>query len=262
MKRRLLELHSNAVSLASGPEQRAATTALFRILMQHVCLVLAEVILEKRRRAAVRRDEAPLPIASLRMPADGTLVAAALDMLVTAENENLTGYSRPIWRESREERPCWGLLGTSEKRSADRLMTAIVSIRNDGVEGHGIAGENDAAAESDAVLYLIEAFSPLLPTIDSTGSSFSILLPNGESHAIQLLKPSNGNLICYRSIKRATAGRCIIKAQAERGWFRRDDFSYEAPDIFESGVNGEINRYEVLSTFNEDWSPLALVPGS
>lgn len=194
------------------------------------------------------------------MPADGTLVAAALDMLVTAENENLTGYSRPIWRESREERPCWGLLGTSEKRSADRLMTAIVSIRNDGVEGHGIAGENDAAAESDAVLYLIEAFSPLLPTIDSTGSSFSILLPNGESHAIQLLKPSNGNLICYRSIKRATAGRCIIKAQAERGWFRRDDFSYEAPDIFESGVNGEINRYEVLSTFNEDWSPLALVP--
>jgi tetratricopeptide (TPR) repeat protein len=260
VKSRLLQLHSEASDLASGPEQRAATTALFRILLQHVCLVLAEVILEKRRRAAVRRDETPLPISSLRMPADGTLVAAALDMLVTAENEHLTGYSRPIWKDSTEDRPCWALLGPSERKNAERLMQALVSMRNDGVEGHGIAGENDGAAEADAVLHLIEAFTPLLPTIDSTGSSFTLPLPNGEAYAVQLLKPVQGNLICYRNIKRSTAGKCVVKAQVERGWFRRDEVSYEAPDLFESGVNGEINRYEVISTAREDWSPLALVP--
>jgi hypothetical protein len=228
--------------------------------LQHVCLVLAEVILEKRRRAAIRRDEAPLPISSLRMPADGTLVAAALDMLVTAENENLTGYSKPIWKDSAEDRPCWSLLAHSERRNADRLMQALVSMRNDGVEGHGIAGENDGIAEADAVLYLIEAFTPLLPEIDPEGSSFSLALPNGELYPIQLIRPVQGNLVCYRSIKRATAGKCTVKAQIERGWFRRDDFSYEAPDLFESGVNGEINRYQILSTSHADWSPLALVP--
>jgi AAA+ ATPase superfamily predicted ATPase len=194
------------------------------------------------------------------MPADGTLVAAALDMLVVAENENLTGYTRPVWKICTEQRPCWSLLGASERRNADRLMQALVSLRNDGVEGHGIPGAIDYLAESDAILYLIDAFSPLLPNIDPSGVTFSLNLPNGERYSIQILRPVAGNLICYRSIKRASAGRCVVKAQVERGWFRRDDFSFEAPDIFESGVNGEINRYEVLSTTHEDWSPLALVP--
>lgn len=260
MKIRLLALHTELLRLPSTPEQRAATTSLFRLLLQHVCLVLAEVILEKRRRAAVRRDEAPLPIASLRMPADGTLVAAALDMLVIAENEHLTGYSKPIWKENTEQRPCWNLLGKSERRNAERLMQTLVALRNDGVEGHGIAGSNDFLAESDAILFLIDAFTPLLPSIDNSGESFFLLLPNCERYAIQLLKPVQGNLLCYRSIKRASAGKCIVKAQVERGWFQKDEVSYEAPDLFESGVNGEINRYEVLSTAVEDWSPLALIP--
>lgn len=260
MKNRILGLHTDALTLTSGPEQRAATTALFRILMQHVCLVLAEIILEKRRRSAARRDESPLPISSLRMPADGTLVAAALDMLVIAENENLSGYSKAIWKENAEQRPCWELLGTGERRTGDRLMQAIVSLRNDGVEGHGIAGLNNPSAEADAILYLIEAFSPLLPTIDATGHVFSIALPNGEPYTIQLLKPNQGNLICYRSIKRSSAGQCAIKAQVERGWFKKEEFSYAAPDLFESGINGEINRYEIVGTEFDDWSPLALVP--
>lgn len=260
MKNRLLILHADAAKLSSGPERRAATTALFRILLQHVCLILAEVIIEKRRRTSIRKNEPPLPISSLRMPADGTLVAAALDMLVIAENEHLSGYSKSVWKDSNESRPCWGLLGPTERRNAERLMQTLVSIRNDGVEGHGISGDNNVTAESDAVLYLIEAFTKLLPQVSNDGNSFLLKLPNNEPYEVQLLRPSRGNLICYRSIKRASAGRCLIKAQVERGWFLKDDFSFEAPDLFETGVNGEINRYEVIATSVDDWSPLALIP--
>ena len=152
MKTRLASLQAAAATLAPGPEQRAAHTALFRLILQHVCLVLAEVLLEKRRRTAIRHDEVPLPIASLRQPADGTLVAAILDMLVIAENEHLHGYGKSIWKDSLEARACWRLLEVGERRNAERLMQKLVSLRNDGVEGHGIAGTSDLEAERDVLI--------------------------------------------------------------------------------------------------------------
>ncbi|WP_167336074.1 ATP-binding protein, partial [Paraburkholderia bannensis] len=260
MKARLITLLDDAHSLASGPERRAAHTAVFRILVQHVCLVLAELILEMRRRTPTRQNESPLPVESLRMPADGTLVSAILDLLVIAENEHLPGYSRAIWKDSSENRNCWSILPAGQRKNAERLMQTLVTVRNDGVEGHGIAGEGDYDAESDAIRFLLEKFAPLLPTIDPCGEKFSLTLPNGEVYPIRLLKPFGGNLICYRSIKRSTAGRCVVKAQVERGWFRRDEISYETLDIFETGISGEINRYEIIRTSSEEWSPLALLP--
>ncbi|NLA20151.1 hypothetical protein GPU89_29570 [Burkholderia cepacia] len=77
---------------------------------------------------------------------------------------------------------------------------------------------------------------------------------------MKLLRPYQGNLICYRNIKRSTAARCVIKAQVEKGWFRRDEISYETTDVFDTAIIGEINRYEIIRTNSDEWSPLALLP--
>lgn len=260
MKTRLVTLLSDANKLTSGPERRIAHIALFRIIIQHVCLILAEVILEKRRTATARARESALPFEGLKAPSDGTLVSAILDMLVVAGNENLPGYARSIWIELPNEGACWKLLPRGERRNAERLLHALVGIRNDGVEGHGIAGENDLEAESDGLRVLVEQFSTLLPAISLDLESFVLTLPNGQPYNVKLLKPFKGNLICYRSIKRSNGGRYLVKAQVERGWFRRDDVSYEVPDIFELDSGTEFNRYEILRTYSDEWSPLAILP--
>ena len=260
MKSRLIALHAEAKTLQSGPERRAATTALFRILLQHVCITLFELIIEKRRCSARAQDAAPLPVSSLRVPADGTLVAAILEMLVIAENESLSGCSRPIWRERNDDRPCWRLLRKSEKKNAERIMHALVSLRNDGVEGHGIHGEGDWEAEIDAAELLIQSFSELLPTINKDGDSLFISFQQSAQYEIKLLKPFQGNIICFRSIKKTNAGRCVVRAQVERGWFHKEEISYEAIDILESGNGSEINRYQIIKTSKKNWTPLAILP--
>ncbi|NUT60331.1 ATP-binding protein [Herbaspirillum sp. C9C3] len=222
---------------------------------------MAEIILELRRKNPLRLNELPLPFEGLRMPADGTLVTAITEMLLICENEYSAGYCRAIWAESTEIRACWQLLPSGSKRTAERIMQSLVSIRNDGVEGHGIAGESNLDAEIDAIEYLLDTFSMLLPVADSDGKSYTLSLHDGEAYKIKLLQHRDGHLVCYRNIKKSSAGRCVVKAQLERGWFQRDEISYEADDVFANVViNGEVGRYEILRSYDHEWSPLALFP--
>jgi len=133
-------------------------------------------------------------------------------------------------------------------------------LRNDGVEGHGLPGENDIEAEHDALQYIIDALSPVLPIITESKSAFELILPNGEAYPLKTIRPFNGNLACYRSIRKGAAGVCIFKVQVERGWFNRSDISFEAPDVFDSRHLGETLKYEIRHSSDPEWSPLALIP--
>jgi hypothetical protein len=261
MKERLLFLHTDSKSLASEAERRNAHIALLRIILQHSCLTLLEVILEKRRRTkkqdiGFRR----LPTECLYAPADGTLFGALLEMLIIAANENLPSYARAVWNDSTDERECWRLLQKSERKNAERLISALIVLRNDGVEGHGLPGENDIEAECDALDFIIESLEPILPRITQDKQRFEFQLPNNEIYPLKTIKPFDGYLSCYRSIKKISPGRCIFKVQIERNWFIRDDSSYETPDIFDSEHIGDTVRYEIKKSYDPEWSPLALIP--
>lgn len=259
MKSRLTKLIADAAGVQDGPERHAANMSVLRILLQHVSIVLAEEVIDERRGQPAMNSRRPLPTATLRAPADGTMVAAILDMLVIAENEYAPGHAARIWKQFDSERPCWRLLQSGDGRSAERVLWALIEIRND--RAHGIHGSGDSEAESDALHFLVDQFLPLLPTISSDGNSFVLQRTNGESYKVATLRPVEGRLLCYRSIKRSSAGKCIVRCQIEDGWFRSTDYTYETEDKLESASDGETNRYEIVRTDLSGWSPLALVPG-
>ena len=261
MKDRLLYLHAEAGKLVSETERKAAHVALLRIILQHSCLTLVEVILEKRRRTK-KRDIGfkRLPTDLLYNPADGTLFGVMLDLLVIAGNENLQSYAKAVWKDSTEERPCWRLLEERERKNAERLISALIVLRNDGVEGHGIPGPNDIEAESDALAYIMEVLSPILPIMSDDKQSYRFVLPNSEIYELKGLRPFNGCLVCYRSIRKSSPGKFVFKVQVERNWFGREDTSYEAQDFFDSDHAGDSQKYEIKRTSDNEWSPLALIP--
>lgn len=189
MKNRLLKLLEDSQALVSDAERRNAHIAMLRMLLQHSCLTLAEIILEKRRRSK-RQDIGykRLPIDSLYAPSDGTLFSALLEMLVTAANENLSNYTKSVWLDSTDDRHCWRLLQRTERKNAERLISTLIVLRNDGVEGHGLPGENDIEAECDALRYIVEALGPVLPRMAENNSRYEFLLPNGEIYNLKNIK--------------------------------------------------------------------------
>lgn len=261
MKNRLLFLYESSKRLASEAERRNAHIALLRIILQSACFTLIEVILERRRRS--RKQEISfkkLPTEALYTPADGTLFSSLLEMLVIAGNENLSTYARSFWKESADARSCWRLLQKTERHNAERLISALIVIRNDGVEGHGLPGENDIEAECDALQFIIEALSPILPKIAECNQLYEFTFPNNEVYRLKSLRPFDGCLSCYRVIKKISPGRCVFKVQIERGWFNREDNSYEAPDVLETEYIGDSLKYEIKKSYNPEWSPLTLIP--
>ncbi|WP_206204293.1 hypothetical protein, partial [Pseudomonas viridiflava] len=123
------------------------------------------------------------------------------------------------------------LLHKTERHNAERLISALIVLRNDGVEGHGLPSENDIESECDALSFIIEALAPILPRVANDKQRFEFVLPNNDIYQVKALRPFDGCLVCYRSIKRIRPGRCVLKVQVERSWFVRDETSYEAPDI-------------------------------
>lgn len=260
MKTRLANLQVDA-ALSSDVERRMAYIAIFRITLQHACISIAENISVRReRRREVVSSPSPLPVGNLRSPSDGTLVSSLFELLVIAENEGMTGVSKPIFKPRSEDRPCWRLLDSNEPKTVERLLSTFVDSRNDGIEGHGLMGSFDLSAEADSLSVIIDSLNRILPTISASGTSFFIILADESKYTIKTLRPFSGNLICYRSIKRSAADKCIIKAQIERGLFDKEDISYEIDDPFATNRLTSTDKYTIFQSFDKNWSPLILFP--
>lgn len=260
MRNRLLTLLNDANALTSPVERRMAYVALIRIMLQHSCILLAERIVARRRLATSKIEWHNLPIPSLRVPADGTLLAALCEMLVIAENEGAAGVSTPVLRPTVTDRSCWRLLDENESRTGDRLLNSFIDSRNDGVEGHGLMGAHDLEAEGDAVAFLIDSLDGILPRISESRSEMIMCLGDGRTEVLTTLRAFDGNLVCYRSIKRSSADKCIVRAQVERGLFDREDVSYEINDPFLDVRSSDLRAYEIVKTETKGWSPLSIFP--
>ena len=93
-------------------------------------------------------------------------------------------------------------------------------------------GAHDLEAEGDAVAFLIDSLDGILPRISESRSEMIMCLGDGRTEVLTTLRAFDGNLVCYRSIKRSSADKCIVRAQVERGLFDREDVSYEINDPF------------------------------
>lgn len=258
MLNRIETLLQEARQRTSGLERHLAYVGIYRILVQHICVVLAEVAVGYRR---TREGTPPDPPRfDLSTPSDGTFVATIAELLVFVENECFPGVSKPAWLVHSAERACWRLLEKSDAKTVESLMRALVVQRNDGAEGHGIVGAIDADAEADAIELIAHSFRNLLPAISGSGDGFSMVLPDGRVHTLKTLRPYSGRLICYRSIRRVAAGKCLVRAQIENGPYSRQETAYEIDDPFEPSRLHGTPRYEITKTAADDWSPLVLFP--
>ncbi len=260
MQNRIAELLVESAASTSPTERHIFHVAILRLLLQHACVCLAELLTFRRMSLAAATERAPLPISSLREPSDGTLVATLGELLVAAENDGIGGISKRVLRGTDEDRACWRLIA-NDTRTVDRLLHTLVSRRNDGVEGHGLNGLTDVEAEADALALISESLTPILPRVAPDGNSFFLETPERTRYTVRLLRPFSGNLMCYRNIKRTAHGRCVVKAQVERGLSRKDDVAFEAEDPFDpSKIGGTSQRFDITRTYDEKWSPLTLIP--
>jgi tetratricopeptide (TPR) repeat protein len=248
-----------ARKLRSDLEARSAAIALTRIILQHACITLAEWCVVRRRSHPQGADQPPLPLEELRCPADGTLVSSLAELLVAAENDGWNGISRLWWAQLPTGRPCSRLSGGGAV-TLEEVLKGFVSLRNDGVEGHGIPGDYDREAELDVVELAAESLSGLLPTIAPNGKDLQVQTPGVGNYTLKLLRADNSKLLCYRKIQRVSAGRCSVRAQVQRSLFKREEIVYEAEDVLSASDVNTYPRYAIANSSVKIWSPFVLLP--
>ena len=260
MINRIKNLLKEAQILSSQAEARQAAIALMRITLQDACISLAEWLIKIR--ATSRSNTLPLialNLNQLREPSDGTLVNVLAELLVAAEHYGWNGVSRPFWQPISSSRPCIRLSKTSNP-NLQNVLREFVHLRNEGVEGHGLPGQFDPQAELDAVNLTIESLSQILPNISHNNENLILLMPDQTDYTLQLLKSYGGNLICYRKIKKGTAGNCIVYAQVQKSLFEREAITYETKDVLGASDINDYPTYSIWTSFDDNWSPLALIP--
>lgn len=251
--RRLIEVASKQPPL----EKSQSALALTRIALQHLCLGLAEWILHRYRLDERLELDPDIPFSDLRMPSDGTLAAALPRLLVAAENLGWVGITRPFWAALPTGRPALRLLGGGQG-TLEKVLGAFVAERNDGVEGHGIPGARDADAMIDVARLLEERLGHALPVM-STENRFSLPDPPRQPLALSLLRPSGGDLLCYREIRAKPGGKCQIRAQRMESLTDRREEIWESIDVLDVRASAW-PLYRDLRTGDPEWRPLVLVP--
>jgi len=257
MVNKIKELLVQIRALHSDAEVRQSAIALVRMILQYACIAIAEWLIEERQ--VTRADNtnlSPLPLNKLRKPPDGKLIECLAELLVAAENEGWNGVSSSFWQPIPSSRPCVKIV---QKGGADveNVLYNFVSLRNDSVEGHGIAGNYNRDAELDVVQLLIERMSHILPVINSSNE---LVLATRKNYKLQLLHAPDGDLICYREIKSTAGGNCLVEALQQKSLFECEKISYEAKDILGAVQVITFPQYDIQKTFNPEWSPFTLIP--
>ena len=252
MKTRILELVDEASGLASRGDKHLAALGLLRIALQHLSIGLAEWVVAHGDLAVLPATRSTL--IQLRCPSDGTLVDAIVDLMVAAENSNWKGVSLPWWTKMQSDRESLRLGGST----LHDLLVSAVTLRNDGAEGHGIAGGEDPDAVLDLVRMLSEQLS-FWPVLRDDGTLY-LEAPDGRSVTLQLLRSYGRDVVCYRRIKRIRSSRCRVDAQRQTSLQSRVSVAWEADDILREGEHTANATYDFWTTADPAWTPVVLLP--
>lgn len=251
-----------AEQLKDPAHVRIAVLGIFRIAMQHACVALGEWIVSALREHPSRLSGyTSVDIGSFSQPADGSLVSLLSQLFVAAENVGWRSVGRHYWEQvelAEELRP---LTGTS-RANLETVLMAFVRSRNDGAEGHGLPGGYNPRTDIAVVRALLRGVTSVLPVVAKDGEK--LLLPtHGDRPAEELvtLRLSDGNPICYRKLRRTSAGRVQVDAQVQKTLLTRGDLTYEVQNVLLDLPRAATPEYSIEEpTWTDGWKPFVHIP--
>lgn len=235
----------------SEVECRVRVISTIRLLLQQVTYGLLEWISQQSPPDEAQPEQTI--IQALRAPADGALVDGLEAMLITAEKMGWAGISR-ILVKSVGDRLASQICGTNTK-NVQGLLRAMVSLRNDGAEGHGLIGGYQKDAEIDALRFLLETLSPVLPILSPDGRA--TIGSDRLKRDLDFIKGWNNAPALIRRIKVLSPDRVRAVCQIDSGENSRKDFIYEATNPFKN-VGG--SSLPSLTIWENTWEPLCYLP--
>lgn len=237
---------------SSDAESRLRVVSCIRLLLQQIVFGLVEWISEQRPPLEVQPDQQI--IQTLRSPADGALVDALEGLVISTEQLGWTGIARHLIRPV-GDRPAARLCGANPKTLLG-LLRAIVFIRNDGAEGHGLVGGYDREAELDALKFLVENLAAVLPRLAADETTASV----GDGtlqRNLKFLRGWQGSPALIRRIKTVSADHLRVTCQIDTGNGSRQEFNYEAANPV-LHLSGRALPSPVF--WGNSWEPLCYLP--
>lgn len=235
----------------SDVECRVRIISAIRLLLQQVTYGLLEWISQQSPSSDLQPDQNI--IHGLRAPADGALVDGFEAVLITCEKMGWSGVSRVLVMPT-EQRPAT-LLCNSYPKNLQGLLRAVVWLRNDGAEGHGLVGGYQREAEIDALRFLLEHLAPVLPIIGTDGKA--TIGVDRLARNLDFIRGWNDTPALIRRIKVLSPDTVRAYCQVDTGDNSRHDFTYEATNPFRNlagrGLPG-------LSIWENSWEPMCYLP--
>ena len=228
-----------------------AALGLARIALQHCAIPIVEWVLDHATQAAHTREQW-----ELREPTDGNLVDMLAHAVVHAENAGWSGARGGLWI-TRSSAAATHFVG--KPATLHDILNQFVAARNDGLEGHGIAGGEDPEALLSLVDTICADLTALLP-ISEDGSLLALTSPDGRRTRVSYLRLSEGDLVCYRRSRFVRAGVCRVTAQRRTGLLEKAEILWDADDKLQAISPLAAVQYEFAETQTPKWSPLARIP--
>ncbi len=252
----------NAEQLKDPAHVRLAVLAIFRIAMQHACVTLGEWVVRSIKEDSSRISLlTPVDLDSFRHPADGTLVTLLSQLVVAAESVGWKSVGRHYWAKadlSEELQPFVG----SARANVESVLHMFVRSRNDGAEGHGIPGEWTPKVDLEVGRLMVRGVANFLPII--VKGEDSLYLPiqgDREPSALSTLRLEGGNPICYRELRRASAGRLQVEAQVQTTLLTRKKTVYEVENVLLEMPRPVVPEYQISEpTWSDSWRPFVRIP--
>ncbi len=229
--------------------QLRSAMGLARISLQYCAFSVMEWVIEYGGEAA-----RSLPLEDLRAPTDGTLVDLLTSGLVCAEN---AGWAGVIGRFFKPQQTVATAHFVGKAASLQQVLSGFVSARNDGLEGHGIAGGEDPDALLALVETLVSVLASVLPT-SPDGSVLSLAAPDGRAVRISYLRLVDGDLVCFRKSKSVRTGICRVTAQRRTGALEKTDVTWDSDDKLQRLAPAAPASYDI--TVTPGWSLYTYIP--
>jgi tetratricopeptide (TPR) repeat protein len=243
--------------LTSSAEIRINVLAITRLLLQQCCYAMVEWLSSRPLTPNMLPQQELLD--SLRMPADGSLVECIEELFFRCERAGWTGIgsipSLPLDKRSKARTLC-----KDRPSNIDGLLRALVTIRNDGGEGHGLPGGFDSPAEIDAARVISKALAPVLPWATSSGTDLQAG-PEQIPIRLSLIRVwENDKPALVRKIQRISGRRVRIEAQLKTGLNERKTIFYESHDPFIGLLGYAPPSFDVLNNGDNNWTPFFYLP--
>ena len=164
-----------------------------------------------------------------------------------------SGVAR-ILIKSTEQRPA-ALICIAHPKNLQGLLRAVVWLRNDGAEGHGLVGGYQREAEIDALHFLLHSLLPVLPVLSANGKAS--IGENRVARQLNFIQGWGTTPALIRKIKILSPDRVRAYCQVDMGGNARKEFTYEAGNPFKN-IGGR--EAPALSIWDNSWEPLCYLP--